>query len=356
MNYRTAAILASEDADSAATKTIDLNFAKPISRITVQIKALNNGNTVTAHPAKIISKLEVVDGSDIIFSLSGIECQALNYYDKGRMPHTVLNYVDEVRAICTFDIDFGRYLYDPILALDPKKFTNPQLKISHNLALGGSAPDAMLLSVFGHIFDQKDVSPTGFLMSKEQYSYTLNGTAKEQVELATDHPYRKVLIQSLSDTRQPFEQYNIIKLAEDNDHKVVINNEKTSDLLKLIQEWPRYTEQVVAYGAGSSNEVYPCSVSYEKAVSLIGLGAVTSSFVKDTYGPSVDVDENDTIVLLMSVNGLVPLNAMCIPFGDQQDPADWYKMADIGSLKLTITGGSGSSDTCEIITQQERSY
>ncbi|GAH11340.1 unnamed protein product, partial [marine sediment metagenome] len=265
MNYRVASILPSEAADAAATKTIDLNFAKPISRITVQVKALNSGVLVTDHPAKIVSKLEVVDGSDILFSLSGIEAQALNYYDKGYMPHTVLNYIDQTRAIATFDIDFGRFLYDPVYALDPKKFTNPQLKISHDLALGGTAPSAMDLSVFGHIFDQKEVSPTGFLMSKEQYSYTLNGTAKEQIELATDHPYRKLLMQSISETRQPHEQYNIIKLSEDNDHKVVINGEKTSDLLKLIRQFPRFTEQIMAYNVAATNEIYPCSVSYEKA-------------------------------------------------------------------------------------------
>ncbi|GAH44309.1 unnamed protein product [marine sediment metagenome] len=241
-------------------------------------------------------------------------------------------------------------------ALDPKKFTNPQLKISHNLDLGGTAPSEMQLSVFGHIFDQKDVSPTGFLMSKEQYSYTLNGTAKEQIELATDHPYRKLLMQSISLTRQPHEQYNIIKLSEDNDHKVVINGEKTSDLLKIIRQWPRFTEQIMAYNVASTNEIYPCSVSYEKATSLVGVSAVTSSFLLDTYGPSVSVDVNDTIILLMIVNGLVPLNAFCIPFGDQKLPEDWYKMADIGSLRLTITGGSSSTDTCEIFSQQERPY
>ncbi|MBA7607365.1 hypothetical protein ES703_14524 [subsurface metagenome] len=356
MNYRVASLLPSEAADSAATKTLDLNFAKPISRITVQIKALNNGNVVTAHPAKIISKIEVVDGSEILFSLSGIQIQALNYYDKGRMAHTVLNYIDEVRSIVTFDIDFGRYLFDPILALDPAKFTNPQLKITHDLSLGGSAPDAMLLSVFGHIFDQKEVAPTGFLMSKEQYSFTLNGTAKEQIELATDHPYRKLFMQSLSDTRQPFEQYNIIKLDEDNDHRVVINGEKTSDLIKLLQMWPRYTEQVMAYGVSTTTEVFPCSVSYEKAVSVNVVGADTTGYINDTYGPSVSFTPSASAIVLMIVNGVVPLNAFCIPFGDQQLPEDWYKMADVGSLRLAITGGSGSSDTCEIFSQQEMPY
>jgi len=356
MNYRVASILPSEAANTATTKPIDLNFADPISRITVQFKGLNNGNAATGHPAKMLPKIEVVDGSDVMFSLSGLEGQALNYYDKGYMPHNVLNYIDEVKAIATVDLDFGRYLWDPVYALDPKKFTNPQLKITHNLALGGSIPDAGELSVFGHIFDQKTVTPTGFLMSKEQYSYTLEAGAKEHVDLATDYPYRKILLQSLSDTLQPFEQYNKIKLSEDNDRKVVINDERVSDLLKLLRMHPRFHEMIMAY-IGVETEVYYCTVSYEKIATVTGVAAVGTAYVNDTYGPSVSVtDGTGSGIILIDVNGTCPHNTLCLPFGLQDDPEDWYMMDALGSLKLTLTAGGSASGSCEIISQQLRSY
>ncbi len=355
MNYRIASILPSEGADAAATKTLDLRIADPISRITVQMKGLNNGNDPTAHPAKMITKIEVVDGSDVLFGLSGLEAQALNYYDKGYMPHTVLNYQNDVYAIATFDIDFGRFLYDPILALDPTKFTNPQIKITHNLALGGSVPNAANLSVFAHIFDQKDVSPTGFLMSKEQYSYTLEASAKEQIDLATDYPYRKILLKSLSDTLQPWEQYNQIKLSEDNDRKVVINEEKVSDLLKLLQMWPPFTEQIRATVTAETELLY-CAAAYEKAVSILGVGGVATAYLNDTYGSSVSVTDATGGAIELLVNGLAPHGSFCIPFGVQSDLADWYKVADIGSLRTTITAGGSASGTCELTSQQMRSY
>jgi len=132
MNYRLASILPSEAANTAGTKTIDINVADPISRFVIQMKGLNSADAPVAHPAKMISKIELVDGSDVLFSLSGVEAQALNFYDEGKVPHTVLNYLNDVYAIATFHIDFGRFLYDPVLAFDPKKLRIHSLK-SHTI-------------------------------------------------------------------------------------------------------------------------------------------------------------------------------------------------------------------------------
>lgn len=355
MNYRLASILAPEAANTAGTKTLDINLADPVSRLTVQFKGYNNGNTPTAHPAKMISKIELVDGSDVLFSLSGVECQALNYYDKGRMPHTVCNYLNDVYAITTFDLDFGRYLYDPILALDPKKFTNPQLKITHDKALGGSSPDAGELSVFAHIFDEKEAAPTGFLMNKEQYSYTLVASAKEHIDMATDKPYRKLILMSMSATLQPWQQFNQVKISQDNDRKVIINDEKASNLLKLLRLWPQFTETIYAKTKNGTQTIF-CTASYERMAALTGMAADADAYLTDTYGGSIDVADSAAASINMIVSGFSPHGSLCIPFGDQADIADAFDVSKVGSLRITLTAGSSASGTCEMITQQIRSY
>jgi len=356
MNYRLASILPSEAANSAGTKTIDINVADPISRFVIQIKGLNSTDAPTAHPAKMITKIELVDGSDVLFSLSGVEAQALNFYDEGRMPHTVLNYLNDVYAIATYHVDFGRYLYDPVLALDPSKFTNPQLKITHNLAAGGSAPDAALLSVYAHVFDEKSVSASGFLMSKEQYGYTLVQSAKEHIDLATDYPYRKLILQSMSATLQPWEQFNQVKLSQDNDKKVVINDEKTSDLLKLFRLWPEITEVIYAK-TKAGTQVIHCTPAYERIANVTGVAAALDGcYITDTYGGAISVTDGAAASIMMVLSGLSPHSTLCLPFGTQLDIEDWFKVAAIGSLKLTLKAGSSAVGTCEVVTQQIRSY
>ncbi|GAI51931.1 unnamed protein product, partial [marine sediment metagenome] len=73
--------------------------------------------------------------------MSGYEAQAMSYYNTGRMPHNELNYEDKSYARCFVPLEFGRFLYDPDLALDPAHFRNLQLRIDHNYALGGSSPN-----------------------------------------------------------------------------------------------------------------------------------------------------------------------------------------------------------------------
>lgn len=355
MNYRIASILAPEAANTAGTKTLDINLADPISRITIQMKGLNNGTTITAHPAKMISKIEVVDGSDVLFSLSGVECQAVNYYDKGKMPFNVVNYCNDIYAIATFELNFGRFLWDPVLALDPKKFINPQLKITHNLALGGTAPDAAELSVFAHIFDEKAITPAGFLMNKEQYGYTLVASANEHIDLATDYPYRKLLLQSMSTSLQPWQQYNQLKLDQDNGRKVIINDEKVSNLLKLVEGWPIFQETIEA-PTKNGTQTIPCAASYERAAVLTGMAADADAYLTQTYGGSINVADSAAAVIDMIVSGFCPHSAFCLPFGLQDDQADWFDVSGIGSLKLSLKAGSSASGSCEVISQQMRSY
>ena len=130
MNYRLAKLLSPEDLGTAGTKVIDINVSDVISRIDIIFRTKNGDTAFEDHPAGNITKIEMVDGSDVLFSLSGREAQALNFYDRGRPAdnHMTGSNGEYMRAI--FGLDFGKYLFDPTLAFDPSKFINPQLKIT----------------------------------------------------------------------------------------------------------------------------------------------------------------------------------------------------------------------------------
>lgn len=356
MNYRIASILAAEAANTATTKTMDVNLAAPISRIVIQFKGTNNGSVPTAHPAKMVSKIELVDGSNVLFSLSGVQAQALNFYETGRMPTSVLDYRNDVMAIATFELNFGRWLWDPELALDPSKFNNPQLKITHNKAAGGSSPDVGELSVFAFVFDKKTITPIGFLMAKEQFNYTLNPSASEHIDLATDMPYRFLAMQSLTAGKQPHENMSVIKLSEDNDAAVVINNERISNLCKLLTTFPSFSEHVMALDLDTS-PVHYCTPTYNTGITGLGMDTFNGSLmVLQSYGgsftPTGDADEHVQFL----VNGTIPHAMVAIPLGNQNAIEDWYDVTKIGSLRLSITAGSSASGTCQIISQQIRKF
>lgn len=213
MNYRQAVLLDAETANTAGTKTISKLGVDVISQILIQLKCTNNGSAPTAHPAKAISEIELVDGSDVLWKLSGIQQQALQFFQKGRPSVDIISYVDDNICVAMMELNFGRWLWDEEIAFDPTRFQNPKLKITHNKASGGSTPDAATLEVVANVFDELKPSPVGFLSAKEHYAYSLTSSAKEYVDLPTDMVMRTLMLQSLYDAKQPYEQYNKIRLS-----------------------------------------------------------------------------------------------------------------------------------------------
>jgi len=358
MNYRSSEILADESIATAGTKTIDINLKDVISRITIQVKLTNASSTPLAHPAKAVSKIEVVDGSNVVFSMKGIAAQALDFYDRKVEPFNAMDWQSAQMCIATFNLNFGRRLFDPQLALDPTKFNNLQLKISHNKALGGCTPTAGTMRVRADVFDEKVPSPAGFLCSKEHYAYALVSSGITYVDLPTDYIMRKLLLQTNADAKSPYEQINQVKLSEEHDKRVVLEGSQ-SDFIKYFGNlWPRYSELIHGI-TGSTAVVFYITPTHETAY------AVTADQTTCTYhdlaflgGQSLSLKATSTGQFRGNVAGYCPHGAVPYPFGDQDDLSDWYDVTRLGSLQLKLTAGSSieSSSTAEVITQQLRTY
>ena len=85
MNYRYATILAEKSLSTKGTETIPINIQDPISRLEIGWHPTLNDNAMLAALAVGISKIELVDGSDVLHSLNGRANQALCIYDR-RVP------------------------------------------------------------------------------------------------------------------------------------------------------------------------------------------------------------------------------------------------------------------------------
>src|SRR4030042_2780635 len=121
MNYRLSTILDRELHSSDTTKVIDITLADKVSRMVVLYEPLNGAEAdPAAHPAKCISKIELVDGSDVLYSLTGQEAQAADWYSNLREPGNLMCYLNGMTAEMVYNINFGRFLYDPLYNFDPK--------------------------------------------------------------------------------------------------------------------------------------------------------------------------------------------------------------------------------------------
>lgn len=358
MNYRIASMLSEESILTAGTKTIDLEMKDMISRIQINLEVQRDGTTLSDHPAATISNIELVDGSDVLFSMSGKEAQALDYYQTGRMPFNAITDREGNDDISVFNINFGRYLYDNALAFDPNKFNNPQLKITHNYQACGGTPGAARMEVRAYLFDEKAPAPSGFLMSKEFYQFA-SGAADtyHNVDVPTDHVTRRFMVVGRAEGYFCQQVVSEIRLSEDNQKRVPYNTTVWQLLKMLRQAYPRITEYGHFALLAATDTIY-ASPTQDIVVSATpdAVANITSVSAIPTKMPiTMDITNNGPVHCVIS--GYDPHYAFILPMGRPDVIEDWADVTKIGNLQMRLRAGSaGAAGTVEIITEQLRKY
>jgi len=343
---------------TAGTKVLDINVSDIISRLVVVVRGTNSSWTPVGHPSLIVSKLQLVDGSDVLFSMRGCYAQAVSFYGTRKQPFSYCNYTDNGICNANIPIDFGRRLYDPELALNPKMFNNLQLKIDHDYSLGGATPDACTLEVWADLFDEFVPSPLGFLMSKSHWTKTLVASTTDYIDLPTDHPIRLVMPAAFSNDEEPDINIDSIKLSEDHDKRIPFDA-GTLELLQMFESlWPIYED----YGegrtsAGANVEFFftPC-----KDLQLHAFPSVDSDAHINfpwSGGNGRNIMGDVAAAIQVHASGRCPHGVIPLPMGDLDKMDDWWDVTKLGNAQAKlVTGGGDTSSLYELLLQQLRRY
>ena len=360
MKYRMSRILPSRTLPAVAgTETIDLNVAEPISRIDLRYKVTKSLPYMTAHPAADIIKIELVDGSDVLFALSGYECQALCIYDR-RCPTMVHGqHMPALSEESAYGIDFGRFLWDPELAFMPARFRNPQLRITYNSRLCDTGATVPTLEVFAHIFDERQISPQGFLLSKEHYKASCPALdSHTYVDLPNDFPVRQLLVRGFHTGHEVWDSVKSVRLDEENEKRVPFDwdTEEYHRLMKGV--WSQVQEQFIVWPMSDDQSYYITPSAYYNVVAGAANDVAKPLTVTayNTGGVVQIVNCNNSVVSALAM-GSLPNHTIQFPFGDPNDLTSWYDIQKLGSARLRVTGGeSGVSGAFQVVLQQLRSY
>ena len=357
MKYRTATLLAEKNLSTSGTETINVDVQDPISALYFQFRTTYSTGARLLPEPDVFSKIELVDGSDVLLALSGSQMAALAFYEGHKQINITASNLTSVTTTGFLRAYFGRKLWDTMLALDPTRFRNPQLKITYNTALVEASATPVYLRVGAECFDEKVISPVGFLQNKEFHSYTGGATTYEYIDLPTDLLLRKLFLQTKGFGISSGALLTSIKLSEDGDQKIPFDI-LTKDLMdKELAEFGRCHQYFAAYTSGASYPVWgaPCNVENfngMNASSQVAVQAVTGTGGKFAFDAS-----SATLQVLGELSGNLPFYVHCYPFGEQDDPDDWYDVSKIGSLRFIVySGASGASATYQTILQQLRRY
>lgn len=356
--YRMATVLAETSNLAAGTKVIDILEQDPISRFDIYLRLTGSGAGTNTHPADAITKIELVDGSDVLFSMNGKQARAMAILGTGKLPGDMNAYASGVQCHSIIHINFGRYLFDDNFALVPMRFKNLQLKITHNRALGGNVSNALTLAIYAQIFDDKKVSPASFFMTKKVHDFIGTATGWEYIDLPTDKPFRQIVIQAEYSGANPNSVYNKIKLSEDNDKKVPINEISVSSYMKLIADRFHPITETLYVGGDAGSRGDPCMCNYNLTIN--GASAESGTRTYSSYytaaGGTFYHYDSSIVNQNIEITGQIPHGALpLIVCGDLNDPSDWYDVSRIGNLQLQIYGGGDAENaTTAVLIQQVR--
>lgn len=360
MNHRLSTLLATKAYTANTTEVIDLNFADPISQLLIELEVLGVSDDATAHAIACLTKIELVDGSDVLFSLSGYEAEAADIYHNKVMRSNWNPYLASLWCQRFIGINFGRKLWDPLLAFDPKKYRNPQLKLSLDYDAGGNSSTQNKLTVLAAMFDEKPVSPIGFLMHKEVKDYAMGASAHEYTDMPTDFPYRKLFVRQMTVGTEPCQHIDNIKLSQDQDKKIILDHTPTQILRSIAAINPQLIEQIMFRCQTTACYVFTTVSERATATFAPWIGSATTNSIASygSAGGRMAAIASGAMNAVAIVAGWVPHGVYEIPFGDQDDPDDWFDVEGVGSLKLDVkaTSGALSTDSVQVFLQQLRRY
>ncbi|MBA7494727.1 hypothetical protein ES702_05304 [subsurface metagenome] len=258
-------------------------------------------------------------------------------------------------------LNFGRFMWDPQLALDPRKFTNLQLKLTLDIDAGGNAADQNRLRVQAALFDQKAITPIGVLMQKEIKDYAMASLAHEYTDLPTDYPYRKFLMRCQSSGHEPRALVRNIKLSEDVDKRIIVDHGSEEIMRSIAINTPMIKEHWFIPIDTAVRYLYCTPTTRVAATGSIWAQTVTAgdlAFYNGDGGQLEMYAVTGAQNVQVMVEGWCPHGVWEIPMGIQDDIDDWYDVTKVGSLKADIESRSAadSTDSVQIFLQQLRKY
>lgn len=372
--YREVYLEKEKTLDDSGTATIELSVVDPISEIHIRIKNKNSTTSNKNNPiSRNISKIEIVDGANVIYSLSGMLAQAMSYYQRGIVPSMQRQGGPGENQEDHYVIRFGRYLWDSAYALIPASFRNLQLKITYNFAtvndigVTGFLTGNGKLSVICRLIEGAEEIPSGYLMAKSHYNWSTAASGDERIPLPTDHNYVMFMLRAWEVNVKLYTTISNLKLSLDQDRDIPFDI-TSWDMLKMMENefglitleqhvWADTEENIQTWlGIGETAVTTPETLAADPAT----LRAITNIYGVDSgHLNLVNVTHagGDTAVGIhhLITRGQALNHCMVYRFGDMAMPSTWLNMAQYGDIKAVISQGNAGA-SADLVLLQARMY
>lgn len=355
---------------NASTKAIDLDLVDPVSALYLEFEA-TNGTTSNEDNfiSDVITKVEIVDGSEVLYSLTLTELEALAFY-KTRQTPTLFpsEWATGVQRHGVYLL-FGRKLWDLRYAIDFTRFKNPQLKITWDLAAVRAvdaatafATGTLKITVIAKVMEETP-KPSEYLMAKELLNFTSSATsgAEERKELVTDRVYRLLMTRHWVEGKDIDEISSDLKLTADADKYIAFNRKVQQLDAEALSKFGIGTikHDILRGNGGTARLIFnkeplaQLQMNTTALYDIICQRQAFSSQVQIDLATHAGVADGTIRQITMMESGHAIHASLPIPFGDNDDPATWFDPKPYKKLELIFTSG-GNAGSCAVVAEQVR--
>lgn len=367
MRYRNVELYYELALDDTGTKIIDLKTTDPLSAIRLKFAGTNGATTnLENRMDDVITKIEIVDGSDQLFSLNMKNAQCFQFFNTKKTPRIIIE--ERGGGSCAEDVLmlFGRFLNDPEYYLDLTKFTNPQLKITTDedavRAMGatGFLTTTFKVTVNLHVIEEGAAEPKGFFMYKELYAFTSGTSGDEHVDLPRDYPYHGLLVRAYVAGNDGSENISNIKISCDAGKHIPIDKK-----FAHINDWNEedYGPVTIRMQLDRTNDDVVYHIINKEPVALLEMDEASgftramyqwsgqfNLYLADTSGAAITTPR--WVRAVITGGGLH--STAFVPFGILDQPDTYFNPTEWNDIDLVLTQAAAA--VCQVSAQQLRSY
>lgn len=337
------------------TVTVDITKGLKILYLIIKYTNTNGATSNTlGRLNSMVSKLAVVDGSNVLHSLSMQEEQAKNFFDYGKLPYQSLTQAGGGKVTEECVIDFRRQPGDKNFYLDTSRYTNPQIQLTHNFTISATAGFATgdgLLTVIARVIDSGAAANQGFVMAKELDSFATSSSGDHTTDLPLDFPIASLMVLDPVNAEGPDHYLSNFKLTADTDSFIPIDMSYGDLLQRNVDDFgdaEQYDEQLAGTSGTEDSDLY-----YNGKAAITDQANATG-YVGAAAGNEYAWTAGTSEILGLLVRGSAPHAAVNYRFGDGIDPTDIFSPQGVGKFQLKLTNAA-SGATAKVVTIQQHS-
>jgi hypothetical protein len=207
----------------------DIKGSDAVSFIDVIVRMTNGAAMTEASVVKIhddVTKIEVIDGGDVLETANGEEWQAFDFFMTKKLPYMNITHDDNAVQTEHFRIMFGFFPFDPNHYLRPADFSNLSIKTHITMTTAAATAWAAAghdVTIIAGVMESGYGDYKGFLTTKFNRNYTAVDGTQEIVEIPTDYPIKGIIVQAFKTATRPDENVELVKLTADDDKHVELD-------------------------------------------------------------------------------------------------------------------------------------